>query len=108
MQPETFAWKINTTGIFDKERQAFRTKGGFDLKGVADVLGLRSSIFFAMEIKRPSTRNKTTIHQKAFIAKIKKMGGRAGVVTSLDEAKAMIEDIDGFVRTYHVTEAAEV
>jgi hypothetical protein len=61
--------------------------------GIPDIIGCHRGKFFALEVKRPETRNKTTPHQKREIMLINAAGGVSCVVTSVDEARAALSDI---------------
>lgn len=94
-EPDLFAWRYSSTGVWDAQQKKFRKKAGFDIKGVSDVLGLRfpSGVMFAIEVKKPhSTLSAVSMEQRAFITKIRKMGGYATWVTSLGEAKEFIRE----------------
>lgn len=45
----------------------------------------------AIEVKRPSTRNKLTDEQRAYLEQVKLAGGLAGVATCYEEAAAIVE-----------------
>lgn len=71
------------------------TGGGSDLLGwtptliTADMVGSTVAVFTAVEIK--AGRDRLTLKQKAFIAKVKKDGGIAGVARSVDDAGALLK-----------------
>ena len=54
---------------------------GFDVNGKV----------IAIEVKRPSTRNKLTDEQRAYLEQVKRSGGLAGVATCVEEAFAIVE-----------------
>jgi hypothetical protein len=62
--------------------------------GVPDILGCLKSRFFGMEIKVPGKERKTTPAQLLEISKIRRAGGVAGVVTSIEEAFALLEKLN--------------
>ncbi len=82
-----FAWRNNTTGIFDPTRKVFRTFHG--LKGVSDVLGLLDGgRLLAVEVKRPG--GKVSAEQAEFIDAVNRRGGLAFVATGIgDVMKAL-------------------
>lgn len=73
--------------------------GAADLIGVLSVWGLtgRDPIgrFFALEVKRPATpgrrAGKPSPEQEQWLALVRRMGGFAAVVASVDEARAALE-----------------
>ena len=58
---------------------------GFDVNGKV----------IAIEVKRPSTRNKLTDEQRAYLEQVKRSGGLAGVATCVEEAFAIVEGRNG-------------
>lgn len=58
---------------------------GFDVNGKV----------IAIEVKRPSTRNKLTDEQRAYLEQVKLAGGLAGVATCYEEAAAIVEGRNG-------------
>jgi hypothetical protein len=80
-------------------------KGGFvnvGIPGMSDLLGYASvliephhvgqlmAVFTAVEVKRPTTRNRVTPEQLRFLRLVAAHGGRAGVATSVPEARAIL------------------
>lgn len=64
----------------------------FGFVGQPDITGVsRDGRVIAIEVKRRSTRNRTSAVQKAYLAEVRAVGGLAGVATSLDEAIAIVE-----------------
>jgi len=82
-----FAWRANTTGIFDPGRKVFRSFQG--MRGVSDILGLLDGgRFLAVEAKVPP--NKPSIDQEYFLGLVRAKGGLAVVVYDLaDLEKAL-------------------
>ncbi len=79
-----FAFRVNTTGIFDPVKKIYRTMGKFSLKGVSDIIGiLPNGRFLAIEVK--SSTGRVSTEQQAFINKIMAMGGVALVARSLED-----------------------
>ena len=88
--PSCFAWKNNNGGVFDPARGKFRAnKNPHVFNGVSDILGIYKGRMLAIEVKKPG--GKATDSQQDFINRIKKMGGVAGVCTSVDEARELIK-----------------
>lgn len=95
-----FAWKNHTTGIYDPTKKVFRKSNNpFLINGVSDILGVYQGRFMAIEVKKPfiSAKTKQIRHktqeeleklasddQLLFLETIKKYGGIAFMVDSLD------------------------
>jgi len=90
-QPNTFAWRNNTTGIYDSRKKCYRSRTGkYNIKGVADILGITNDgRFIAIEVKRPGGR--ASREQQYYLSRIKALGGIAGIATSVIEAKELLE-----------------
>lgn len=92
-QKQTFAFKINTVGIFDPVKKVFRKNHNrFLMKGTSDILGVCQGRFFAIEVKTPSTIKRFTQHptlsdlrQQTFLSQVMGSGGAGICVSSLDE-----------------------
>lgn len=54
--------------------------------GVADILGVYHGVFFALEVKRPGKLRTLTVNQDRFLARVRRHGGKATVVSSVDDA----------------------
>ena len=84
-----FAFKIDNGGVYDVERKAFRSKNRFSPKGVSDILAiLPGGRLLALEVKTETGR--ASVPQMAFIEKIKKSGGVAAIVRSLNDVKEVV------------------
>lgn len=95
-----FAFKNQSTGIYDPKKGVFRKKPANHINGTSDILGcLPDGRFFALEVKKPYISKKTmTIKyrtqeeleklasddQVKFINKIKSLGGIAFYADSVD------------------------
>tara|TARA_R100000656_G_C3940553_1_gene126642 strand:+ start:428 stop:814 length:387 start_codon:yes stop_codon:yes gene_type:complete len=93
--PNAFAFKIQTTGIFDPKTRRFRKiVNPFIWKGTSDVFCCFNSRMICFEIKRPKP-NKTyaTKEQKEFLAHIEESGGYGFVVRSVDEVKEIMGNL---------------
>jgi penicillin-binding protein-related factor A (putative recombinase) len=85
--PGCFAWKVNTTGIFDG--QVYRkAMSPFILKGVSDVIGVYAGRLIAFEVKTDT--GQPSKEQLAFIAKVQKCGGVGGVVRSIQDVRRVL------------------
>lgn len=70
-----------------------KTHGGrFGRIGIPDLLVCVAGRFFAFEVKRPGAMGNVTPMQKRVLDRIERAGGRAAVVTSLDDVKALIDE----------------
>ena len=86
-----FAFRINTAGIYDSEKQTYRTPGKFTMKGCSDIIGICNGRFLAIEVK--SEKGILKEHQQAFIDKVNKCGGIGLIARSLKEV------IDGLAKS---------
>jgi len=72
----------------------FKVAGGpMQQRGVPDLVCCVDGLFVAMEVKRPGVGRLTDL-QALTIERIRDAGGVAEVVTSVDEAAAVIEEVD--------------
>ena len=85
--PGCFAWKNQSTGVYDPTKGIFRkSKNKFHLNGVSDIIGIYKGKFLAIEVKTPKNKLRPA-HQKAFIEEINKRGGIAFFATSVEEVE---------------------
>lgn len=77
----------------------FKVHGsGFQKSGIPDLIGCINGRFTGLEVKDPKNKSYGATKLQLFVIElIKKAGGIAGVVTSLEEAKELIEN--GFIQT---------
>lgn len=62
----------------------------FGMKGCADVIGqLKDGRFLAIECK--AAKGQPTEHQVAFLERVKRSNGVAGIARSIDDARAILE-----------------
>jgi len=59
---------------------------GYTEVGIPDIIGCYHGYFFAFEVKLPGKQHTLKPWQARMIDKINKAGGRAAMVTSIDEA----------------------
>jgi len=78
-----FAFRINNTPIYNPREGRFRSKGKYELYGVADILGVYKGRMLAIEVKRPG--GKPSDYQTIFLNKVNQSGGIAFIATSVDE-----------------------
>lgn len=85
--PRCVLWR-NSTGVAESEGRKMRfglVRGGADLIGIVAPRGR----FFALEVK--AERGRVSTEQTQFIELVRRMGGFAAVVRSVDEAKAALD-----------------
>jgi hypothetical protein len=84
----------NTITLLNPHAIKLGTSGMSDLGGLTSVvvteadIGRRLAIYVACELK--SARGRPTAEQEAFIAMVRRLGGRAGVARSVEEAGRII------------------
>ena len=67
----------------------FKVHGGmYQAAGVPDIIGCLAGRFFAVEVKVPG--GKATKLQELTLQRIRSAGGRAGVATSVAEARGVV------------------
>lgn len=93
--PQCFAWKNNSTGVFDPSRGTFRrNRNKFAINGVADILGIYHGRLLAIEVKRDKS-SKPSKEQRQFLKRVQTLGGIAAVCCSVEEARELIESSGG-------------
>lgn len=80
-----FAFRINTTGVWDPTLKIFR-KGSNTLRGVSDILGIYKGKMLAIEVKQP--KGKTSVEQDYFLSRVNENGGLGFVARSVDDVIA--------------------
>jgi VRR-NUC domain len=92
-QKGIFAFKVNTVGIYDTEKQVYRKNRNPHVHlGTPDILCCAWGLFIAIEVKKPG--NKATDHQKLFLKTVSHKGfGFAICVSSLEALMGYIESI---------------
>lgn len=86
-EARVFAFRCNTTGIFDRELGFFR---GAAKRGVPDIIviaGVRGGQFIGIECKRPGAKQRED--QINFQKSVTAAGGEYWLIHSLDELKRM-------------------
>lgn len=76
--PQTFVWKEHG--------------GMYGTAGIPDVICCHKGRFVAFEVKTET--GKATLLQEITLRRITEAGGKAVLVRSLDEVKAVMEDLD--------------
>jgi hypothetical protein len=90
-EPDLVLWRNNTGSAeaWDPSSGTTRVHKFGLAVGSADLVGiLRPGRFFALEVKQ--TRGRVSPEQEAWLALVRRMGGFAAVVRSVDEAKAAL------------------
>lgn len=81
-----FVFRVNTTGVYDPVRKVFRRLGGFNMKGVADIIGvLPNGQFLAVEVKTATGRQ--SLEQKIFEKNVKANNGIYILARSIDDVR---------------------
>lgn len=75
-----FAWRANSTGIYDPVLRKFRTAAK---RGVSDILACYKGKFIAIEIK--TGKDRLSAEQKGFIASVQYAGGIALVIHTFED-----------------------
>jgi penicillin-binding protein-related factor A (putative recombinase) len=85
LQPSTFAFKVNTIGIFDPIKKIYRkNRNPYLIKGTHDIIGVCQGRFFSIEVK--SDKGKLTEDQYLFGLKVRQSQGECLMVAqSLDQ-----------------------
>jgi hypothetical protein len=100
-QPGVFAFKVNTTGVYDPIQGTFRTiKNRHVHRGTSDIVGIAFGRFFCIEVKtdtglkrllqRPSPHE---IRQVEFIQRVIKYNGFAIVACTLEQVMTFVHDM---------------
>lgn len=79
---QIFSWNVESVGIYDEKRGLYRKKfSAFQIKGVADIIGIYKKRPLAIEVK--SKTGKLSFHQITFLHDFKAAGGIAFVARSV-------------------------
>jgi len=65
--------------------------GPYQEAGISDIIGCWQGTFYAMEVKLPGKEKTLTNLQQAFIDDINGSGGRATMITSVDQALKFVK-----------------
>ena len=92
---------MNESELVTKIKKALKNKRGgrwvkihggpYQEAGVSDIIGCYNGIFYALEVKLPGKEKKLTPIQKAFIEDINASGGKATMITSVEEALSFVK-----------------
>ena len=84
-----YAWRQNTTGVYNKKRDAYYFHG---MAGVSDIIGiLPNGRFLAIEVKREG--KKPTDAQQEFMDNITKHGGLAFVAHDIETVEKRLNEV---------------
>ncbi len=78
-----YAWRNNSTGLFDPKAGRYRKPQGFAISGVSDIIAFRDGITYFIEVKGPMGELRKS--QAAFGAQCARRGVPYMVVRSLEE-----------------------
>lgn len=88
--PGVFAFHPKNGGIHQRGKRAGINTGLGVVPGVPDVIAIKDSRAFALELKAPG--GVTSDDQKAVIAKLQTAGATVGIAIGLDAALRWLED----------------
>lgn len=90
---KVFAWKNQSTGIYDPRLKTFRRiNNPFHIKGVPDILGIFKGRPLAIEVK--SKGNYPSPEQKAFMERFRANGGVCFIARSVDDVIKNLSEAD--------------
>lgn len=92
-----FAWKNQSTGIYDPSKKTFRRRSKFQINGVSDILCCYKGYFVAIEVK--AEKGRLTESQVEFISKINANGGFAFTARSVEDVKLAFKRIEDQLKT---------
>lgn len=81
--------RINNIPVYDDKIKKYRRMPKGTKKGYPDIIVLKRGRFIGLEIKK-SSGGKQSIHQKEMEKLIKNQNGEYYLITSLEEARAVI------------------
>ena len=79
---KVYAWRQNSTGIWDKTKGIYRPSGK---KGVSDILGCLPPTGKLLAIEVKIGRDHTSDEQKGFLSNVKSCGGIALAVKTYED-----------------------
>jgi hypothetical protein len=90
---KVFAWKNQSTGIWDPTKKVFRkSTNPYHVNGVADILGIYLQTPLAIEVKTPKEPGKAggtlSAYQRRFLYDFWRNGGIAMVARNVDQVAA--------------------
>lgn len=88
-QRGVFAFKLNTTGIYDQRKNCFRKISRWVAVGCSDIILIVDGYVVFIEVK--SKKGSLNVNQKVFCTKVMNSGAAYHVVRSLDEVKSILQ-----------------
>lgn len=89
MLNDFYAWRNNTTGIYDERKGAWRKNAG--VNGISDILGVQKGTGRLLAVEVKFGKDKTSDEQDQFLGNIKQYNGIAIVARSLSD---VIDGVD--------------
>lgn len=90
--PECFAWKNNSTGVYDPVKKVFRRPiSPFLINGVSDIIGIYKRHPLYIEVKAPGKEKDVSVNQKVFLTKVAQMGAIAFVASSVEQVESELK-----------------
>ena len=80
--------------MWDNVKKTYRKPNNrFHINGVADILGcLPGGKLIVLEVK--TRKGRATQNQKDFLQRVSMLGGKAAIVKSIDDVKAVLEEMN--------------
>jgi penicillin-binding protein-related factor A (putative recombinase) len=89
-----WVWRVNS-GVLTQQSGGKTRHIRMAQKGTSDIIGMiKTGQFVALEVKLPGKEKTITEAQKTFLEKVAANGGIASMVTSCDEALALIKSLN--------------
>ena len=80
---------------YKQDLSIYKTHGNmYTMEGIPDIEGCCKGKYFALELKLPSRKNTLSMEQKARIKQIRRAGGVAYRVTSVEEALEIVRRLE--------------
>lgn len=90
-----FAFKVNTTGLYDPTAKRFRSLSKYAVAGTPDILACLEvsgiPIFIGLEVKTGT--GEQSVHQKAFEIQLKARKGFYFIVRSIAETQSVLQAV---------------
>ena len=80
-----YAFKVKSTGTFDRASGQYRKSSPYEVNGVSDILAIRSGVTFYIEVK--TDRGYQSADQKKFQCAVERADAIYVVVRSVEELK---------------------
>lgn len=89
--PGCFAFKVNTVGIYDAQKQCFRKPSKFIIPGTPDILCCYHGRFIGFEVK--SKRGVQSPQQKSFQARLEQHKGLYFIIRCVEDAQNVLKSL---------------